>query len=304
MQCVCAHEKCEIKFFLKISCSLTIVNKNYYLCTRKTDGCSSVGRASVSKTECRAFESLLPCSHKPCGVFHEAFFVYIRMEIIARIETDFPTKFGLPRQSRLINALRGTIVFEPKYRNVDAIRGLEDFSHIWLLWQFSEVRDEQCHPTVRPPRLGGNMHMGVFATRSPFRPNRIGLSCVEILSIDTDTPRGPVIHVAGIDMMNGTPIFDIKPYIPYCDSIPDAKSGFTAQIKGTNLDVNFECQMPNDMSDSQLQTIKKILASDPRPRYHDDETRIYGFDYAEWTIRFSVLGDMVKVMSIERKEGL
>ncbi|MBP5419028.1 MAG: tRNA (N6-threonylcarbamoyladenosine(37)-N6)-methyltransferase TrmO [Bacteroidales bacterium] len=232
------------------------------------------------------------------------FFVYLRMKVIARIETDFPTKFGLPRQSRLINALQGTIVFEPEFRNVDAIRGLEDFSHIWLLWQFSEVRDEQCHPTVRPPRLGGNTHMGVFATRSPFRPNRIGLSCVEILGIETDTPRGPLIHVAGIDMMSGTPIFDIKPYIPYCDSIPDARSGFTAQIKNTKLRVDIDASIANSMSTKQLEAITEILASDPRPRYHDDENRIYGFDYAEWAIRFSVEGEVVKVVSIERKEGL
>ena len=224
------------------------------------------------------------------------------MKIVARIETDFPTKFGLPRQSGLINALRGRIVFEPEFRNADAIRGLEDFSHLWLIWQFSEVSDEQCHPTVRPPRLGGNKHIGVFATRSPFRPNRIGLSCVEIESIESHTERGPIIHVRGIDMMDGTPIFDIKPYIPYCDSIPEARGGFTTDLKSAHLNVEDENNFLPLLKDDEREAITAILASDPRPRYHNDENRIYGFEYGAWEIKFSVAGEMVKVIGLDRKK--
>ena len=216
---------------------------------------------------------------------------------IAHIETDFPTKFGVPRQSGLIKGLKGRIVFEPEYRDPEALRGMEGFSHIWLLWDFSEARREgaKWQPTVRPPRLGGNKRMGVFATRSPFRPNNIGLSSVRILSIDLHTPEGPVIEVEGADLMSGTPIFDIKPYLPFTDSHPDAKGGFAEDVRSNREDVgentslfNFHSSLVVAFDTERLEALKDILLSDPRPHYHDDPDRVYALEFAGKEVKFRI----------------
>ena len=210
------------------------------------------------------------------------------MQIIARIHSDFPSKFGIPRQSGLVDSLTSTIIFEPEYRNPDALRGLEDFSHLWIIWQFSKAVKEGWSPTVRPPRLGGNTRMGVFATRSPFRPNEIGLSSVRILGIEQTLQHGPVIHVAGADLMDGTPIFDIKPYIPYCDSHPDATGGFTQTADDFLLEVVFPdyllCKIPEDKRNALL----GVLSHDPRPSYQKNAQRQYGLPFAGFDILFTV----------------
>lgn len=220
------------------------------------------------------------------------------IKIIAHIRSDFPTKFGLPRQSGLVSELRAEIVFEPEYRNADALRGLDGFSHLWIIWEFSEAKRDNWSPTVRPPRLGGNTRMGVFATRSPFRPNPIGLSCVEILGIRHDRELGPVIEVGGADLMDGTPIYDIKPYIPYADARPEAKEGFTAQNQGYRLEVvipeSIQALFPKD----KLDGLYGILAQDPRPSYQDDPERIYGFEYAGYEVKFRVKGIQLCVVEI------
>lgn len=220
------------------------------------------------------------------------------MEIkpVARIYTDFPSKFGIPRQSGLCSA-PGRIVFEPEYRNPDYIRGLENFSHIWLIWEFSENRREEHSPTVRPPRLGGNTRIGVFATRSPFRPNDLGLSCVSITSIDLNTKDGPVIYVKGADLMDGTPIYDIKPYIPYADCIMDASEGF-APLPDEHMEVFFEDNCDSKLSEDERHTLKEILSLDPRPHYQND-ARIYGFSFAGREIKFQILDKTVHVKNIE-----
>jgi len=221
------------------------------------------------------------------------------IKIIAHIRSDFPTKFGLPRQSGLVSELRAEIVFEPEYRNPDALRGLEGFSHLWIIWEFSEAKRENWSPTVRPPRLGGNTRMGVFATRSPFRPNPIGLSCVEILGIRQDKELGPVIEVGGADLMDGTPIYDIKPYIPYADAHPEAKEGFTAQNQGYCLEVEISEKMQKQLPPDKLEGLYGILAQDPRPSYQDDPERIYGFEYAGYEVKFRVSGNKLCVVGIE-----
>ena len=224
------------------------------------------------------------------------------MEIkpIAHIRTEFPEKFGIPRQSGLAKTLRGRIVFEPEYRNPDALRGLEEFSHIWLIWEFSANRSTSSwQPTVRPPRLGGNAHMGVFATRSPFRPNPLGLSCVRVDSIELSSPDGPVINVFGADLMDGTPIYDIKPYIPYADAHPEAKEGFTAQNQGYCLEVEKPEKIQKQLPPDKLKGLCGILAQDPRPSYQDDPERIYGFEYAGYEIKFRVSGNKLCVVEIE-----
>ena len=207
---------------------------------------------------------------------------------IARIHTGFPTKFGVPRQSGLVPELKGTIVFEPQFRNSDALRGLEGFSHIWLIWEFSEAIREQWSPTVRPPRLGGNTRIGVFATRSPFRPNPIGLSCVKLDSIDLSTPNGPVLHVSGADLMDGTPIYDIKPYIPYTDCVSEATSGFTGTVAMHKLNVVIPEQLEAKIKPGTLSALRGILAEDPRPHYQDDPDREYGFDFDGYSVKFTV----------------
>ena len=210
------------------------------------------------------------------------------IEPIAHMRSDFPTKFGIPRQSGLAENLRSTIVFEPKYRNSDALRGLEDFSHLWLIWQFSEAVRTEWTPTVRPPRLGGNTRMGVFATRSPFRPNSLGLSCVRIIDLEQTVENGTVIHVAGADLMDGTPIFDIKPYIPYSDAHPDALGGFTATADDFILQVDFPAELLQLLPEDKRQAAIEVLSHDPRPSYQRSAERIYGLPFAGFDIRFSV----------------
>ena len=211
-----------------------------------------------------------------------------KMQPIATIRTGFPTKFGIPRQSGLVPELKGTIIFNLEYRNADALRGLEGFSHIWLIWEFSEAAREDWSPTVRPPRLGGNTRLGVFATRSPFRPNPIGLSCVKLDSIELSTPNGPVLHVSGADLMDGTPIYDIKPYIPYTDCIPDATSGFTGTVTMHKLNVDIPKHLEAKTKPGTLNALRAILAGDPRPRYQDDPDREYGFDFDGYSVKFKV----------------
>lgn len=210
------------------------------------------------------------------------------MKIIARIHTDFQTKFGIPRQSGLVDELKGTIVFEPAYRNVDAVRGLEGFSHIWLLWNFSESEVELWSPTVRPPRLGGNLRVGVFATRSPFRPNPIGLSSVKLEKIESHTDLGPVLHISGADMMNGTPIYDIKPYLRSVDCHPDATGGFTDEHKKRELRVVIPDEWMDKIPEEKRKAVVKVLALDPRPSYQNDPERVYGITFAGIDIRFKV----------------
>jgi tRNA-Thr(GGU) m(6)t(6)A37 methyltransferase TsaA len=225
----------------------------------------------------------------------------VNMTIIARIQTDFPTKFGIPRQSGMVEGLRGRIVFEPEYRNAEALRGLEGFSHLWLIWDFSEAHREGWSPTVRPPRLGGNQRLGVWATRSPFRPNPIGLSSVRIAAILLSTPEGPVIEVEGADLMNGTPILDIKPYLPYTDSHPDAKGGFAqAQHEEREmLTVVIPQELTGKLPREKMEALRQVLAADPRPRYQDDPNRTYGFVFAGKEVRFQVEKGRLTVMEIE-----
>lgn len=225
------------------------------------------------------------------------------MEIkpIAYIRTDFPEKFGIPRQSGLAKTLRGRIVFEPEYRNPDALRGLEEFSHIWLIWEFSANRSTSSwQPTVRPPRLGGNAHMGVFATRSPFRPNPLGLSCVKMVSIEFSSPDGPVINVCGADLMDGTPVYDIKPYIKYADSRPEAVCGYVDRLEEKSLRVVFPSELADRVADkSVIPPLMETLRLDPRPSYHDDPERVYGLSFAGYNVRFRVAGQVLNVIDLE-----
>ena len=227
------------------------------------------------------------------------------MEIrpIAYIQTSFPEKFGIPRQSGLARNLKGKIVFEKEYRCSDALRGLEGFSHLWLIWEFSANRRSagEWQPTVRPPRLGGNASMGVFATRSPFRPNPLGLSCVKLSSIELETPDGPVIHVEGADLMDGTPIYDIKPYIRYADSRPEAVCGYVDTLQEKSLKV----VLPTNLSDRIVEkeiipSLIETLRLDPRPSYHDDPQREYGMSFAGYNVRFTVRNDILNVTDIQK----
>lgn len=225
------------------------------------------------------------------------------MEIIARIQTDFPTKFGIPRQSGLVEALKGVITFEPKYRNPQAVHGLEDFSHIWLLWSFSENHREGWSATVKPPRLGGNKRMGVFATRSPFRPNDIGLSCVKLERIVMDERKGPMLYVAGVDLMDGTPLYDIKPYIPYTDCHPEAAGGFSDEVRDYSLRVVFPKQLLELLPLEKREAILYVLQQDPRPGYQRDENRRYGVDFAGFDVRFHVKGGVLTVCEMEERSS-
>lgn len=222
------------------------------------------------------------------------------MKIIATIHNDFTAKFGIPRQSGLVPEVESLIVFEPEYRNADALRGLTDFSHLWLIWHFHMSERDTWSPTVRPPVLGGNTRVGVFATRSPFRPNPIGLSCVRLISVEQTEALGPVIRVAGADLMNGTPIFDIKPYIPYADSHPDATGGFTQ----TNPKHTVEVVIPDDIAGlfpaDKLSALIGILRQDPRPAYQDDPERIYGLTFADVDLHFRVNGDLLTVLDAKQ----
>lgn len=224
----------------------------------------------------------------------------VQMRVIAHIRSDFPTKFGIPRQSGLVDSLEATVVFAPEFRNPDALRGIEGFSHLWLLWQFSEAARERWAPTVRPPRLGGNARLGVFATRSPFRPNPIGLSCVRLTAVETEPELGPVLRVAGADLMDGTPILDIKPYLPYADSRPEALGGFAANPPGERLRVACPPELLDGFTARQRQALLDLLAEDPRPAYHSDPERVYGFAFAGAEIRFSVEGEVLTVREIRR----
>ena len=224
----------------------------------------------------------------------------VNIQVIARMHSDFATKFGIPRQSGLVQELRSTIVFEPEYRNTDALRGMEGFSHLWLIWQFSEAVRSGWSPTVRPPRLGGNTRMGVFATRSPFRPNNLGLSCVRFLGLEETKEFGTVIHVGGADLMDGTPIFDIKPYIPYADCQPDALDGFTCGTGGDLLEVIFPADLLEKLPADKREATIGILAHDPRPSYQKDADRVYGVTFAGFDIRFTVDGTILTVQDVKK----
>ena len=225
------------------------------------------------------------------------------MRPIARIRSDFSTKFGVPRQSGLVDSLEATIVFEPEFRNADALRGLEGFSHIWLVWVFDQAVRKDWSPTVRPPRLGGNVRMGVFATRSPFRPNPIGLSCVKLAGIEATEHDGAVLRVRGADLMDGTPILDIKPYVPYADSHPDALGGFAAAPAGETLEVVIPPALLERVPPDRREALRGVLAQDPRPHYQDDPDRVYGFRFAGLEVRFSVDGHRLTVREIFSAEA-
>ncbi len=220
------------------------------------------------------------------------------LKIIGRIRTDLPTKFGVPRQSGLVAALQGSIVFEPDYRNADALRGLQDFSHIWLIWGFSQSMRETASPTVRPPRCGGNRRLGVFATRSPFRPNAIGLSCVELESIELATDQGPIIHVSGVDMVDGTPVFDIKPYLPYTDCRPEATGGYTDHLDDRTLQVIFPGELLRVIPREHHAALIGVLSHDPRPSYQKDTERIYGLEFGRFDIRFTLRENVLTVCEV------
>ena len=220
------------------------------------------------------------------------------MRPIARIHSDFSTKFGVPRQSGLVDSLEATVVFEPEFRNPDALRGLEGFSHIWLVWVFDQAARKDWSPTVRPPRLGGNTRMGVFATRSPFRPNPIALSCVKLAGTEETADRGTVLRILGADLVDGTPILDIKPYIPYADSHPEALGGFAAVPAGETLEVFIPPELLEKVPESRREALRGVLAQDPRPHYQEDPDRVYGFGFAGMEVKFSVEGNRLTVRDI------
>lgn len=222
------------------------------------------------------------------------------MKPIAHIHSDFPDKFGIPRQSGLIDSLKAEIIFEPEYRNPDAFRGLEAYSHIWLIWGFSESIRSNWSPTVRPPRLGGNTRMGVFATRSPFRPNPIGLSSVRLEAVETHPEHGPILHISGADLMDGTPIFDIKPYLPYVDSHPEASEGFGGPLKNYTLDIECPAELLEQIPKDKREALFALLSQDPRPSYQNDAERIYGLRFAGMEVKFRVDGTTLHVVTVEQ----
>lgn len=228
----------------------------------------------------------------------------MEFKTIARIHTGFPEKFGIPRQSGIVET-PGYIVFEPPYNNPDAVRGLEEFSHIWLIWQFSQAVRDDWSPTVRPPRLGGNTRVGVFASRSPFRPNPIGLSLVKLESIEYDHSLGLVLHVTGADILDGTPIYDIKPYLPYSEAKPDAEGGFAHRVMDDSMQVvlteDADLEPAKEIPEEYIYTIKKLLAQDPRPRYQDDPERVYGMSYGDWEVKFTAGDGVIMVKSIRNR---
>ena len=228
----------------------------------------------------------------------------VSMKIIARIHTDFETKFGVPKQSGIVSSLKAQIVFEPEYRNPDAVRGLEEFSHIWILWQFSEAVRQSWSPTVRPPRLGGNRRIGVFASRSPFRPNHIGLSAVRLDKVEITPDRGPVLHVLGADLMDGTPIFDIKPYIAYADSHPEATGGFTDRVQARTLEPVIPPELLERVAEDKRDALVGVLAHDPRPTYQEDPERVYGFGFGGMEIKFRAQNGKLYVLDIEPEKTL
>lgn len=222
----------------------------------------------------------------------------MEMTPIAHIQSDFPEKFGIPRQSGLVEELTAAVVFEPDYRDISAFRGLEGFSHIWLIWEFSKARRKSWSPTVRPPRLGGNRRLGVFATRSPFRPNPIGLSCVRLLEVRQDRELGPVLIVAGADLMDGTPVYDVKPYLPYADCRPEAAGGFAASPKEADLEVDCSARLLEAVPEGKRAALLAVLAQDPRPQYQSDPGRVYGMAFAGLEVRFRVEGERLTVTEI------
>ena len=219
--------------------------------------------------------------------------------VIARMHSDFDQKFGIPRQSGLVEELESTIVFEPEFRNPDALRGLEGFSHLWIVWEFSKARRDTWSPTVRPPRLGGNQRLGVFATRSPFRPNPIGLSCVKLVGVEHHPEFGPIIRVAGADLLNGTPIYDVKPYLPYADCKPEAVGGFASAPKEATLTVHIPEEFVEKIPEEKRQAVIGVLAQDPRPSYQDDPERVYGMSFGGMEIKFKVDGEKLTVCGVE-----
>jgi tRNA-Thr(GGU) m(6)t(6)A37 methyltransferase TsaA len=221
------------------------------------------------------------------------------IKVIARIRSDFKTKFGVPRQSGLVPELTARVVFEPEYRNPDALRGIEGFDRLWLIWQFSESVLDEWKPTVRPPRLGGNTRMGVFATRSPFRPNPLGLSCVALERVDWDAPDGPALVVSGADLMDGTPIYDVKPYAPYADAFPDARGGF-ASTRPETVAVDFPPELLSRVEEDKRAALLGVLAHDPRPRYQDDPERVYGMAFGAYEVRFRASEGVLTVVDVER----
>ncbi len=222
------------------------------------------------------------------------------LKIIAHIKSDFSSKFGIPRQSGLVDELESSIIFEPEYRNPDALRGLEEYSHIWLIWQFSECADKEWSPTVRPPRLGGNKRMGVFATRSPFRPNPIGLSSVRLLGIEKDEKHGFILRVSGADLLDGTPIYDIKPYLPYVDSHPEASNGFALSEKDGRLNIDIPEKLLNLIPSDKQNALIAVLSQDPRPGYQHSDDRIYGIEFAGYNVRFRVCNGILSVTEIDK----
>ncbi len=225
----------------------------------------------------------------------------VEMKVIARIRSDFGSKFGIPRQSGLVDSLRAEIVFEPEYRDPEALRGIEGFSHLWLLWYFSAAERGEWSPTVRPPRLGGNRRVGVFATRAPYRPNPLGLSCVRLLGVERGGAHGSVLVVSGADLMDGTPIFDIKPYAPYADAHPDATGSFASTPPET-FPVNCPPEELAKLPEEKREALLGVLAQDPHPRYQHDAQRVYGMDFAGFNVKFRVAGGTVEVVSIGREE--
>lgn len=223
----------------------------------------------------------------------------VPMQVIARLHSDFTQKFGIPRQSGLVDELEATVVFEPEFRNPDALRGIEGFSHLWLIWEFSQARRPGWSPTVRPPRLGGNVRMGVFATRSPFRPNPIGLSCVRLAGVELHSELGPILKVRGADLLDGTPIFDIKPYVPYADSKPQALGGFASAPKEATLAVDIPPELLERIPPQKRAALTGVLAQDPRPAYQEDGARIYGMGFGGLDIKFRVEGDRLTVVAVE-----
>lgn len=223
------------------------------------------------------------------------------MKIIARIESDFKSKFGIPRQSGIVDELRAKVIFEPEYRVAEAFRGIEEYSHLWLIWEFSENVGKPWSPTVRPPRLGGNTRYGVFATRSPFRPNPIGISCVRLEKVEFSTPRGPVLTVRGADLLDGTPIYDIKPYSPMTDSHPEAVGGIADKNRDFKVEVDFPQELKEKVSPELFPALVGVLEGDPRPSYHSDPERVYGMSFADLEVKFTVSDGVLKVIDIEKQ---
>ncbi len=226
----------------------------------------------------------------------------LTLQVIARVRSEFPDKFGIPRQSGLVNELQSQIVFEPGYRNTNCIRGLDGFSHIWLIWGFHRIPAGAWSPTVRPPRLGGNRRQGVFASRSPFRPNPLGLSCVELTNIHFSKTLGPILTIAGGDLADGTPIYDIKPYLPHLESHPDAKGGFAQEAAAHHLEVELPADLAAGLSSRQQAALIGLLSQDPRPAYHQDEQRVYILDFANWQVKFQVKAKHLTVIALKRQD--